>query len=280
MSETQVGPDNDVPHTNGFKDFSYRLQASLNPNYFVPNESRVDAYLHLNRSLTTFNPDFLIPVGVTDYIRYAGYERGAGSDRAIGSYQAQLFPDDFEMPIPDKEETTGWTAEYMLREMKRRERPERIFGGYDESFKPGKTVLDIASGQALSLLQLALKFPDTSFIGTDILYDKERQVFPGKRGLQLTRSDWKSLRIIPDTSVDTILSCQGIGMWGVPGGANGATNDEDGQSVISAITRVSKPGAVVRIDANGNALGFLKENMDKNTWEVHPTTDLFIARKK
>ncbi len=208
-------------------------------------------------------------------------KRGGVNDRTIGCYQEQLFPDDFKQSDPNSEEhqnQRGWSAEYMLREAKPKDYQEQIFGGYEAAFHAGKTVLDIASGQALGIIQLATRFPNTSFIGADILYEHERVVFPGKPGVQLTKADWRVLRTISDHSVDTILSLQGIGMWGMPGqSVRHSTTQEDGEKIIAALTRVAKSGAVVRIDGHPD---FLYEKMNEKIWEVVHYEHVFIARKR
>lgn len=252
------------------------LKVFRNPNYFMPDEQRANEYLHLDRSSTTFHPNFSIPIG-DGYVRYKGYEFGGVNDRPLASYQAMLFPDDFEViRPPDTGSPKGWTAEYMLREGMRKEHPEKIFGGYDEVLRSGRTVLDLGSGQALALMQLALKFSQTSFIGLDILYQQELPVFPGKPGLQLTRGDWRFLEPIPDRSIDTLLSCQGIGMWGLPGGP-GEANEEDGRKVIRALERVARPGAVLRMDCVGN---FLENNLDRERWEMIRYGRAVIAKSR
>lgn len=252
------------------------LKVLFNPDYFVSNKQRVHMYLHLDRSYTTFDPNFQIPVGQKDSMRYHGYERGGVNDRAIGSYQLMLFPEEYEES--NSKPAQNWTAENMLRKMKLKKEPKLIYGGFNEAFAAGKNVLDIASGQALALLQLSEDFPDTTFIGLDALYEKEQKIFPNKPGTQLTKGNWHVLREIPDNSIDTIISVQGIGMWGLPGSAGG-TSIEDGKRIIVALNRVAKKNCVMRIDAQGPALQFLKDNLDPGIWEIAESNDLLIARK-
>lgn len=262
-----------------------RMKVFANPSYFVPDQRRTLEYLHEDHFHDDFKPNFLIPIGRGDTMRFSGEVEGGVSYRSIWYYQEKLFPDDFEQTDSLSEEykqktAQGVTIDFLLRTATLKEHPERVFGGYDEAFRAGKTVLDIAPGQAVGLMQFALQFPKTSFLGVDILYEHERAIFPGKPGLQLTKGDWLSLRTIPDHSVDTILSLQGLGMWGVPGSSNRFASDEDGKKIIDAMTRVARIGATVRIDFSYGAAQYFQEHMDEKIWETKILDEVFIAKKR
>lgn len=163
------------------------------------------------------------------------------------------------------------------------ENPQPLFNGYLDTFGPGKVVLDIASGEAVAATQLTLAFPDATIIGVDILYQTERRVFPNRAGLQLTHGDWRELTAIPSGSVDTILSCQGLTMWGLPIGATERTrgndiSEDDGFRIIKTLNRISKPGTVIRFDSIEKDT-FLRANLGSN-WNILPHEHIFIARRE
>ncbi len=129
-------------------------------------------------------------------------------------------------------------------------------------------------------MQLALRYPNTVFVGLDILYKESRKIYTSRRGLQLTHGDWRELKTIPDKSIDTILSLQGIGMWGLPGSPNFDATNEDGIRIVNSLTRIAKSGCVLRMDfLYGQELEFLRQNMPSNGWELENKHRLIIARK-
>ena len=252
-----------------------RLRIIFDLNYFQVDPKRAHEYLYLqDRSSTKFSVNLLVPIGKKDKIIYAGEVLGGVSDRPIESYQAMLFCDVFKHHPHTPAQ--GFSVENFLREALPLDQPLPEFGGYKEAFKPGNVILDIASGEAVADIQLAQKFPGVTIIGVDSLYNDERKVYQNRTGLQLTKADWRELRPIPDKSVDVILSVQGIAMWGMPrsGNFNGVA-DEDGLKVIKAINRVTKLGAIVRMDQKNP---FLCEHIGSN-WKIASRDDVFIAKK-
>lgn len=245
-------------------------------DYFSPDQQRVMAYLTLDRSMGISVPR-TIPIGKDEVVPYSGEITGAVSDRPIGSYQSMLFPDVFVDASDGKSET--YSAERFLSEARRREQAKPFFGGYETALQAGKVVLDIASGEAVALAQFSLQFPGTTFIGVDSLYQNEERVFLNKKGMQLVKDDWRFLRTIPDGSIDTILSCQGVSMWGLPGISSEDVSEEDGLLVVNTLQRISKPGTVIRFDdTDQNATVFLRPFLEKN-WEIVPHQAAFIAQK-
>ncbi len=61
-----------------FENPGLRMKVFADPNYFVPDPDRTRAYLYLDRHQSTFTPDFLIPLGCNDEMRYFGEEEGGG----------------------------------------------------------------------------------------------------------------------------------------------------------------------------------------------------------
>lgn len=267
-------------------------------------------YLHMEGHRTVgrqFDADTEIPIGKSDKINFGNnsdlVEEGFAY-RTLAEYQEWLFPSEFRRFQEDDPEmiahknrlsTVRFDVEFTLQKLPRKDDAKAILGGYTEAFRAGKTVLDVGSGEALALMQLAKEFPQTSFIGVDHLYfDKtdnpkdpedpfysvaNRQVYPGKPGLQLAYGDWRDLSCVPDNSVDTIISVQALGMWGLPNGHSTAT-EEDGKKIIAALTRVAKPGAILRTDMGRK---FLEEHMDPKVWKVYTTEGNdsgVIARKR
>src|SRR4029079_9640771 len=117
-------------------------------------------------------------------------------------YMKILFQDDFtgddmrtafNQYKKEKGITQSWSPEFVHINFPKKEKHESFFGGYDAVFLPGKTVLDLGSGQAVGLMQLSEKHPETTFIGIDQLYQEKRKIYPKKPGLQLTHADWNSL---------------------------------------------------------------------------------------
>ena len=239
-------------------------------------------YLHSDHSKNFSSGDVQIPIAWKEWVHYYGNVIGGTSDRPISSYQVMLFPDIFLQEVYDPNSTLGYSIERFLNEATYLDNNTPIFGGYEDAFRAGKVVLDIASGEAIAAMQLALKFPQTTIVGVDALYQTKRRVFPLKPGLQLVYADWRYLKSIPTASVDTILSCQGITMWGLPfkGDANSRANEvpqDDGFKIVQALNRVSKPGTVIRFDGNYTAT-FLRKNLGEN-WDIDPREDVFAAQR-
>lgn len=275
-SFNQVFADSEKEHPSVNKNkISQLLETTkviIDPNYFQVSPSRAHKFLYFqDRSTTKCEAHLKIPIGKNGWIQYSGTILGGVSDRPISSYQTMLFPDVFAKPKSNPE---SFSVEYFLQEAKPLEVPEPVFGGLEEVFKTGNVVLDIASGEAVADIQLALKYPEVTLIGTDILYKAEKKVHPNRAGLQLTHDDWRKLQNIPSGTVDAILSVQGIAMWGFPGRGHD-TSEEDGFKIIEAIERISKPGTIMRLDIKND---FLVKNIGKN-WEIDPRNDVFIARR-
>lgn len=259
------------------KELLRNVRVKRDADYFRPDLKRSMDYLQIDRS-NGISQERWIPVGSKELVHYVGTITGCVADRPIASYQEMLFPDVFSN-ISIIERPGYFTTDYYLAERKRHQESKPLFSGYDEALEPGKVVLDIASGEAVALMQLALRFPKTTFIGVDRLYQTNTKVFPEKYGLQLTGDDWRFLNKIPDNSVDTILSCQGVGMWGLPFPFRDGVTEEDGRRVIEALQRVSKVGTVIRFDDHaGHTSKYLTPLLEPN-WEVQPYPRLFVAKK-
>lgn len=248
----------------------------LIPDYFQVDPFRAQRFLYgQDRSRPKSLVDLQIPIGRQESMQYRGEVLGCVGDRPIGQYQNILFPDVFDNTIPAPH--GSFTTEIFLREAELLQFPKSEFGGFEAVFMPGNVVLDIGSGEAVADIQLALKFPLATIIGTDILYQNKRRIYPNKAGLQLTYADWHDLQAIPDKSVDAILSVQGIAMWGLPGSARrpDATYQE-GMRIIHALNRISKPGTIMRLDIKNE---FLCSHIGHN-WDISSRSGVFIAEKK
>lgn len=170
-------------------------------------------------------------------VNYSKEDWSWTTDRDKDSYDLELFSDEFENFRPDKD--TKGTA------VPRTDKTEVIAGGKQFALGSGRVVLDIASGEAVALLQYSREFPETTFIGVDSGYEKFVRVDLNKPGVQLSKDDWSNLASIPDNSVDTILSIQGafrhgVGHYGDP--------KEGELEILKAMTRVAKSGAILRYD--------------------------------
>ncbi len=115
MSESPQGLDG-ISLNNGPVEW---INKHVNPDYFVPNPLRAYHYLTLDRSVTTFHPNFSIPIGNTDSMLYQGKDIGGVNDRPISSYQNSLFPEEYHHDKNEESQIKGWTAEYMLRDENR-----------------------------------------------------------------------------------------------------------------------------------------------------------------
>jgi hypothetical protein len=251
------------------------LKIQFDPEYFVPDLEKADSYLHHDRSSNYSSGDVWIPLGKKERIHYYGSVVGGTSDRPIGAYQYMLFSDVFCWPKPSNK-PGGFSIERFLAEVPKLESAEPVFGGFEAAFAPGKVVLDIASGEAVAALQLAMKFPEATIIGVDHLYQANNRVFLNRPGLQLTHGDWRYLENIPDASIDTILSCQGVTMWGLESNVY----EEDKIKIVQSLKRVSKVGTVLRFDGyvNESAVQFLIEHLGSD-WDVRSLAKTFAARR-
>lgn len=246
------------------------LNRIVNDSYFIVNDQRASEFLHQDRSTTKFHADLFIPIGRDDFMPYKGEVVGGVSDRPISSYQIMLFPDVFQKPTYAFPESS-FDPEIFLQEAVPIENPKPVFGGIEQAFRQGNVVLDIGSGEAVADIQLSKKFPLTTIIGTDILYNNKK-IFLHKIGFQLTYGDWRSLNRIPNASIDTIISCQGVAMWGL-----GPKNPiEDKNKIIQTLNRISKHGTIIRFDIKND---FLCRNIGSN-WEISEREDVFIAKRK
>ncbi|HZE87844.1 MAG TPA: class I SAM-dependent methyltransferase [Methylomirabilota bacterium] len=117
---------------------------------------------------------------------------------------------------------------------------ERLAGGEEDAFAPGKIVVDLGSGRAVALFEFARLYPQTTIIGIDNCYTESRKLNLEKPGLQLTKDDWKTLGSLPNKSVDTILSVIGVIPYGID------TKQPDSAQVVDTITRIAKPGGIFR----------------------------------
>jgi hypothetical protein len=258
----------------------------------APTRSR--NYYHLGRSFN-FSPDFVIPIGAADSIRYVGVENGGTNDRDLIQYLSMFNEFDLEdddlrnkiLQVPGGNPSQYFSPELIMYEFKKRPGAEVLFGGYDGAFAAGNTVLELGPGRAVGLMQLAERHPQTSFIGVDILYDKKNKVYPGKPGLQLTKDNWVDLKQIPNGSVDTIISYQALGMWGLPE----ILEDDDLEEISvkkaslgkigATLTRVVKKNGTIWMDGNVNKLKELEDILDPKIWECHIQESgfNFVAKK-
>ena len=163
------------------------------------------------------NPDVMIPLGLFDSIGYSGYEPGGTNDRNLGEYLSTFGE--------------GWFS-----------------GGDDSLVAPGKVYLELGAGQAVGLMQLALKHGNTTFIGIDTLYEQKRIIYPKSPGLQLTRSNWEDLEGIPDGCVDSLVSLQSLGVWGIAEIGDRPKTRETLEIIGTTLNRVTKKGGTLLFD--------------------------------
>lgn len=227
---------------------------------FVVRSDRAQRYYDFDRRFN-FEPSYLIPLGKTDSMLYQGKERGGTNDRDINGYLDLIFPECRpENPSP------------------------AIFGGLEEAFAQGKVVVELGSGRAIALMQLAEKFQQTTFIGVDRLYRDLRKIDYSKVGLQLTRGDWDDLSFLPNQSVDTVLSVQALLLYGLNqehDSYNIKIDEQIFQQVFSQLERIMKKGATIRCDFT---LGLDKNKLlsliDQSVWEISQNDTIFALRKR
>jgi hypothetical protein len=243
---------------------------------FKPDTERVTSYLQLDRSNpNSSNKVWNIPIGKSETMPFINTHGGWQTDRSLNSYDNMLFHDEFVDTPPV---TENWSVANMLRPSARRtETTQVIAGGRDGAFAKGKNVLDIASGEALALLQYAELYPETSFIGIDIGYAVERRFKPNYPGVQLSKDSWNVLHTIPDHSIDTVLSSQGVMMWGVPRENGPYGNDQLHviEEFMRALNRVTKSGALFRYD--GHEEEKIVNLFNKYGWDVKIFADSTYA---
>jgi hypothetical protein len=183
-----------------------------------------------------------IPTSLTERTTFTRETEEWVTNRTDNEYRQTLFADDLPDAAPEC---------------------AHIAGGEQEAMAPGKTVLDVASGEAIALLRFAEDHPGTKFIGVDAGYKEVRTIDPDKPGVQLTHDDWHTLGQIPDNSVDTILSSRGVIPWGM------SPDSPRSQEVADALTRVAKPGAVWRFDTyDAETHNYVAGLMVNRGWEV------------
>lgn len=268
----KLADNNKLKKTVFFRLFEKIRQIFEKDSNFQVDKNRAKEYLLLDREITLGFANKRIPIGKKDFISYTGEVTGSVSDRSLKEYQVLLFPDCFDTIKTSKE---FYFPEVVFEEGSPKKISLPLLGGYEGAFSEGKTILDIASGEALGLMLLSMKFSKTTFIGVDILYKEKRPIHPSSVGLQLSHGNWESLECIPNSSIDTILSLQGVTMWGLSSKNNQSTENDTNQ-IIESINRVSKIGTILRMDRTGKEVLF-EEKLKKN-WEVvyHPNTLLAI----
>ncbi|HSX43420.1 MAG TPA: class I SAM-dependent methyltransferase [Candidatus Saccharimonadales bacterium] len=132
----------------------------------------------------------------------------------------------------------------------------------------GKVVLDLGCGEAKALRELARIYPDTMFLGVDPGYDRlQRAPFDvRKAGVQLGKDWWTALSLVPEASVDSIISVEGIGrsIHGLYAGSFNAGR------AVEAISRVARPGAELRFNAPQQTgyLDYLEQTLGADGWNV------------
>lgn len=243
-----------------------------------PSPERVTAYFNLDRSQELMSgKSRLVPLEKDQWMKFTN-ESNWITDRPRGSYDCMLFADEF---VDREKITQGWSVENHLRKAVKRPGAKPLFGGQNFAFAPGKNVLDIASGEALAILEYALDFPETTFIGIDKGYERKEEISLSQPGVQLTQDDWTELSSIPDQSIDTILSCQGIFMWGIPSkgeiDANVPVNHTD--IILKAMSRISKTGTILRFDHHESDEKYLIDLLKQYGWQVEFFEQTAAAKK-
>lgn len=209
-----------------------------------------------------------IPTGPHIGLTYRkAYEEEFGSpnitNRGANKYKDMLFSDEFERGNVNLSKG--------IFEVKHRLGSSNIIaGGIQNAFAPGKTVLELGSGEAFALLQFSIDFPRTTFIGVDSSYDKIVSIKTNKPGVQLTQDNWKTLSTIPDRSINTIISCKGAFTHGIH-----ESNPEDSLKIINSLNRVVKEGAILRFDTDidwpgdDNSNIYAANLLKQNGWQVY-----------
>lgn len=195
-------------------------------------------------------------------IRFTKGNKDWETDRDKDGYNAILFSDEFDKPAIGQPPT------------RKQDRGGIIAGGQEAAFAPGKTVLDLGSGEALALLEYAEEFPDTTFIGIDMGYDQQQTVEAGRPGVQLTRDNWNRLDAVPDESVDTFLSSVAISRWEL--------GDGESNELLGAVSRKAKQGAIFRFDhvSDPTENENVRALFDQHGWDVEFAPDTVVAVRR
>ena len=146
----------------------------------------------------------------------------------------------------------------------------QLYGGLDNFYKPSNTVLELGSGKAIALQHLSKIFPKTKFIGIDTRYLslQPSNIIPFSN-INYYNDGWNNLSKIPDHSVDSIQSVMAAFLHGSSG---------DYGQIAGTITRVAKPGAVLRVNAGIPPYPIINVLLEKG-WEVYQTGFFSIVAK-
>jgi len=219
-------PPNKEPRSKKtfLRDLLIKLRLKQETNFSVVNSKRAEKYLDLDRKDRQNYRK--IPIGKHAWMPYIDRDWQHTIDRPLESYFDMLFPD----LLSEKIDKPGIVKELF----------------------EDKVVLDLGSGEALPLFQIAMASPTTTCIGVDIRYGVKTPINTTVPGVQLTHDDWLSLKTIPDQSIDVVLSCQGLGAWGWPYINDFVSASDESKEkmrqAVATIDRITKPKATLRID--------------------------------
>lgn len=177
---------------------------------------------------------------LTGPVSYTKGETAWRTDRDHDYYDGMLFGDEFMLVRKDPA-----LKPYAVL----KDRDSLFNGERDHALRAGNVVLDLGSGEAVGLMEYSLQYPDTVFIGVDQGYQGTQTPFVDRPGIQLVHDDWSRLTSIPDASVDTILSSQGLFRWGTKEDDPKGTED-----IVRTLNRITKTNSVIRYNWDAEKL--------------------------
>jgi hypothetical protein len=148
----------------------------------------------------------------------------------------------------------AWEYRLVLFPDSRGVEPENYLGGMESFFAPGKVVVDLGSGWGRGAWGLARDYNQATIIGVDENYVFAKKPELSRPGLQLVKASWEQVPV-PDQSVDSMMSM------------SGAFTHGNITKVVEEVTRMAKPGAVLRIVEVANLAETLAE-LTKRGWRV------------
>lgn len=158
----------------------------------------------------------------------------------------------WHIPAGTEYDPSDEDKEYQLVE---RDKPVASF---TESFRDGAILLDLGSGGGAADRDMAKRFPEIQVHAVDHEYGdaipRNRQDSPN---LFFHQMSWNNLGF-PTDYFDTILSVQGVGRYGVT------------DKAVAELTRVAKPGALLRIDKDRGMMGIpnFEDKLAEHGWDV------------
>jgi len=174
-------------------------------------------------------------------------------DRSLSAYRVNLFRDD----LPAEAHGSG-ALDRPITELYVPVRGERvaneqnesslgaIYGGWDEFFKNGSTIIDLGSGSGRAVYEAASLYPECRVVGIDRSYLDHKPDYAPANNLSYVAADWNKIPFQEDT-FDRILSLHAFPRHpGLAGEADPEELEKFARDTIEEITKTAKIGTIWR----------------------------------